>query len=74
MEQQIREDFNPLQMIDDHAAKCNMTTYKLLLTAGMDPSSMHRWRRGSMPNTRTLKKLLSVQPVQPVQPSGNSED
>jgi hypothetical protein len=68
MEQQTSTVFNPLEMIEDHAAKCNMTTWKLLITAGMDPSSMSRWRRGAMPHIRTLNKILSVEPA------GTSED
>lgn len=55
-------EFNPLKIIEDHAEKCNMTPYRLLLTAGMDPSCISRWRKGSMPNSRTLNRLLAIKP------------
>ncbi len=67
MEQQSNA-IDPVKMIEEHAVKCNISPYKLLLKAEVDPSSMSRWRRGTMPNSRTLNRLLSVQP------SGKSED
>ena len=63
MEQQSREAFNPIQMVEDHAAKLGISVYKLLLKAEKDPSSMSRWRKGTMPNTKTLIEILSVKPV-----------
>ena len=63
MEQQSRDAFNPIQIIEDHAAKCNMSTWKLLITAGMCPSSMSRWRRGHSLTINTLNKILSIQPA-----------
>ncbi len=60
MEQQTKQELDPVQMIDDHAAYLDISPHKLMLKAEMDPSSLARWRRGAMPNTRTLKKILSV--------------
>lgn len=52
--------FKAMEAIDKHAAKCGLTTYKLVLAANMDPSCLSRWRRGGLPNGRSLERLFAV--------------
>ena len=55
-----QDSFDPLKMIEDHAKACNMTVHKLMINAGMNPSTYHRWKSGSLPNSRTLQRILEV--------------
>ena len=67
-EQSTTPSFDPIRTIEDHAVFCNMSPWKLLITAGVDPGSMSKWRKGRMPNSRTIVKILTVQPL-PVEPA-----
>ena len=52
-----------LERIEQHAAKCGLTPYGLLLEAKVHPQYLHRWRKcGVIPSRATLNRILAVEP------------
>lgn len=59
---------DPLQLVRDKAARLGISEYALLGRADVAKSSWSNWTRGlSQPNTRTIQRILAVEPDAPEQ-------